>query len=249
MQTLPKDYFLREHNKEFYVQEQIYKKLRFLNELPMVQNETGEFTTYITDANPDDITGDPVTIAEGVEFNEIDFGKPSEKRGATVAKGFLFKWTDKMRRQGRLNANLQIFLTKAVGKLVSFYDKQFLNQYIAGAAATAPTGLSNWGAKTIDPIQDELLICDAMSEGGDSGFEATTVFLSRADYMARQLYLKSFNGKIENELNYVPMGSALTTGNAVVVDTSIPVATIEKYADPNYSTVRKAELAAEKQVL
>ena len=246
MQTLPKDYFLREHNKEFYVQEQIYKKLRFLNELPMVQNETGEFTTYITDANPDDITGDPVTIAEGVEFNEIDFGKPSEKRGATVAKGFLFKWTDKMRRQGRLNANLQIFLTKAVGKLVSFYDKQFLNQYIAGAAATAPTGLSNWGAKTIDPIQDELLICDAMSEGGDSGFEATTVFLSRADYMARQLYLKSFNGKIENELNYVPMGSALTTGNAVVVDTSIPVATIEKYADPNYSTVRKAELAAEK---
>lgn len=246
MQTLPKDYFLREHNKEFYVQEQIYKKLRFLNELPMVQNETGEFTTYITDANPDDITGDPVTIAEGVEFNEIDFGKPSEKRGATVAKGFMFKWTDKMRRQGRLNANLHIFLTKAVGKLANFYDKQFLNQYIAGAAATAPTGLSNWGAKTIDPIQDELLICDAMSEGGDSGFEATTVFLSRADYMARQLYLKSFNGKIENELNYVPMGSALTTGNAVVVDTSIPVATIEKYADPNYSTVRKAELAAEK---
>ena len=246
MQTLPKDYFLREHNKEFYVQEQIYKKLRFLNELPMVQNETGEFTTYITDANPDDITGDPVTIAEGVEFNEIDFGKPSEKRGATVAKGFMFKWTDKMRRQGRLNANLQIFLTKAVGKLVSFYDKQFLNQYIAGAAATAPTGLSNWGAKTIDPIQDELLICDAMSEGGDSGFEATTVFLSRADYMARQLYLKSFNGRIENELNYVPMGSALATGDAVVVDSSIPVATIEKYADPNYSTVRKAEVAAEK---
>jgi hypothetical protein len=246
MQTLPKDYFLREHNKEFYVQEQIYKKLRFLNELPMVQNETGEFTTYITDANPDDITGDPVTIAEGVEFNEIDFGKPSEKRGATVAKGFMFKWTDKMKRQGRLNANLQIFLTKAVGKLVNFYDKQFLNQYIAGAAATAPTGLSNWGAKTIDPIQDELLICDAMSEGGDSGFEATTVFLSRADYMARQLYLKSFNGKIENELNYVPMGSALATGDAVVVDSSIPVATVEKYADPNYSTVRKAEVAAEK---
>jgi hypothetical protein len=158
----------------------------------------------------------------------------------------MFKWTDKMKRQGRLNANLQIFLTKAVGKLVNFYDKQFLNQYIAGAAATAPTGLSNWGAKTIDPIQDELLICDAMSEGGDSGFEATTVFLSRADYMARQLYLKSFNGKIENELNYVPMGSALATGDAVVVDSSIPVATVEKYADPNYSTVRKAEVAAEK---
>ena len=246
MQTLPKDYFLREHNKEFYVQEQIYKKLRFLNQLPMVQNETGEFTTYITNANPDDITGKPVTIAEGVQFNEIDFGKPSERRGATIAKGFMFKWTDKMKRQGRLNANLQIFLTKAVGQLVNFYDKQFLNQYIAGAGATAPSGLSNWGSKNIDPVQDELLICDAMSEGGDSGFEATTVFLSRADYMARQLYLKSFNGKIENELNYIPMGSALPTGDAVVVDESIPVATVEKYASPIYSTVRKSEIAAER---
>ena len=247
MQTLPKDFFLREHNKEFYVQEQIYKKLRFLNKLPMVQNETGEFTTYITDANPDDITGEPVTIAEGVEFNEIDFGKPSEKRGATVAKGFMFKWTDKMKRQGRLNANLQIFLSKAVGSLVNFYDKQYLDQYIAGAEATAPTGLSNWGnASKIDPVKDEILICDAMSEGGDSGFEATTVFLSRADYLARQVYLKSFSGKIENELEYVPMGSALATGDAVVVDESIPVATIEKYASENYSTVRKSELAAEK---
>ena len=118
MQTLPRDYFLREHNKEFYVQEEIHKKLRFLNELPMVQNETGEFTTYVTSAEADDITGDPVTIAEGVEFNEIDFGKPSEKRGATVAKGFMFKWTDKMQRQGRLNANLQIFLTKATSTVI-----------------------------------------------------------------------------------------------------------------------------------
>jgi hypothetical protein len=42
------------------------------------------------------------------------------------------------------------------------------------------------------------------------------------------------------------MGSALATGDAVVVDSSIPVATVEKYADPNYSTVRKAEVAAEK---
>ena len=182
-----------------------------------------------------------------VEFNEIDFGKPSEKRGATVAKGFMFKWTDKMKRQGRLNANLQIFLSKAVGSLVNFYDKQYLDQYIAGAEATAPTGLSNWGnASKIDPIKDEILICDAMSEGGDSGFEATTVFVSRADYLARQVYLKSFNGKIENELEYVPMGSALATGDAVVVDESIPVATIEKYASEDYSTVRKSELAAEK---
>lgn len=58
--------------------------------------------------------------------------------------------------------------------------------------------------------------------------------------------MKSFEGKIESEINYVPMGSALSTGTGLVVDTSTPVATIEKYADPNYSVVRQAEMKAEK---
>lgn len=245
METLPKDYFLRGHNKEYYVQEQIYKKLRFLNELPMVQNETGEFTNYIIDNNVDTI-GDPITIAEGVEFNEISFGKPSAKRGATIAKGFMFKWTDKMARQGRLNANMQIFLTKAVASMTQFYDKTFLSAFAAAAGASAPSNLSDWGEETIDCMADEIYICDAMEAGGDSGFKATTVFLSRADYLARQLYMKSFNGKIGSELNYIPMGSALSTGTGIVVDASTPVATIEKYADQNYSVVRQAELKAEK---
>ncbi len=245
METLPKDYFLRGHNKEYYVQEQIYKKLRFLNELPMVQNETGEFTNYIIDNNVDTI-GDPITIAEGVEFNEISFGKPSAKRGATIAKGFMFKWTDKMARQGRLNANMQIFLTKAVASMTQFYDKTFLSAFAAAAGASAPSNLSDWGEESIDCMADEIYICDAMEAGGDSGFKATTVFLSRADYLARQLYMKSFNGKIESELNYIPMGSALSTGTGIVVDASTPVATIEKYADQNYSVVRQAELKAEK---
>ncbi len=245
MQTLPKDYFLRGHNKEYYVQEQIYKKLRFLNELPMVQNETGEFTQYIINDDAETI-GDPITIAEGVEFNEINFGKPSDKRGATIAKGFMFKWTDKMARQGRLNANMQIFLTKAVASFVNFYDKQFLSAFVAAAGASAPSSLSDWGENTIDCMADEIYICDAMEAGGDSGFKATTMFLSRADYLARQLYMKSFEGKIESELNYVPMGSALATGTGLVIDSSVPVATIEKYADPNYSVVRKAEMKAEK---
>ena len=246
MQTLPKDYFLRGHNKEYYVQEQIYKKLRFLNELPMVQNETGEFTNYVID-NDVDTMGDPITIAEGVEFNEISFGKPSSKRGATIAKRFMFKWTDKMKRQGRLNANLQIFLTRATNNLVQFYDKTFLDAYIAAAGANAPTGLSDWtDDSSIDCLADEVLICDAMSEGGDSGFEARTVMLSRSDALARNLYLASFKEQIKQELNYVPMGSALPQGTALVVDTDVPVATIEKYADQNYSIVRQAEMKAEK---
>ena len=162
METLPKDYFLRGHNKEYYVQEQIYKKLRFLNELPMVQNETGEFTNYIIDNDVDTI-GDPITIAEGVEFNEISFGKPSAKRGATIAKGFMFKWTDKMVRQGRLNANFQIFLTKATASMTNFYDQTFLAAFSAAAGATAPTNLSDWGDSTsIDCMADEIYTSDCL---------------------------------------------------------------------------------------
>lgn len=248
MAVLPKDYFLREHNAEVYVQEAIHKKLRFLNELPMQDNELGEFTQYITSAEADDITGDPITLAEGVDFNEIKFGKPSEKRGATIAKGFVFTVTSKMKRQNRVNVNMQTFLTKAVSRMVQFYDKQFLTQFQAGAGLSlGPSdGISDWDDSTnIDPVKDEVLIADAMSQGGDSGFEAATVYLSRADYLARQVYLTSFNGTFDSTLNYVPMGSALTTGTAVV-RADVPVANIEKYVDPAYSSVRKAELAAEK---
>jgi len=248
MAVLPANYYLREHNAEVYVQEQIHKKLRFLNELDMQDNVTGEFTQYITTAEADDITGDPVTLAEGVEFNEIKFGKPSEKRGATIPKGFMFTVTSRMRRKGRENLNCRNFLTKAVSRMVQFYDKQFLAQFQAGAgsALAAADGISDWDDSTaIDPIKDEILITDAMSQGGDSGFEAATVYLSRADYLARQLYLTSFNAKFDSTLNYVPMGSALPTGTAVV-RAGEPVANIEKYTDPDYSSVRKAELAAEK---
>lgn len=248
MAVLPRDYYLREHNAEVYVQEQIHKKLRFLNELDMQDNVTGEFTQYITTAEADEVTGDPITLAEGVEFNEIKFGKPSEKRGATIPKGFMFTVTNRMRRQGRENLNCRNFLTKAVSRMVQFYDKQFLAQFQAGAGLSlGPSdGISDWDDSTaIDPVKDEVLIADAMSQGGDSGFEAATMYLSRADYLARRVYLTSFNSEFDFTINYVPMGSALTTGTAIV-RAGEPVANIEKYTDPDYSSVRKAELAAEK---
>ena len=103
MAVLPRDYYLREHNAEVYVQEQIHKKLRFLNELDMQDNVTGEFTQYITTAEADEVTGDPITLAEGVEFNEIKFGKPSEKRGATIPKGFMFRMNSRLEDKGRMD--------------------------------------------------------------------------------------------------------------------------------------------------
>lgn len=246
METLPRDYFLKEHNREFYVNEKIHKALHFLDLFPLVQNETGEFAQYITDANADAVTSDPVAISEGVDFSEISFGKPSEKRGATAGRGFKFSWTDKVERQGRLNANMQIMLSKAVSRLAIYYDKVFADGLLAGAAATSPSGISDWADDTIAPIQDEILILDAF-EADEYGFKATDIYLSRADFVARQLYLSTLPSymPLNPEVTYHNLGTALPTGTALALDKNTPVASIEKYASPKYSTIREAEIKAE----
>ena len=84
--------------------------------------------------------------------------------------------------------------------MTQFYDKQFLAQFQAGAGSSlGPSdGISDWDDSTaIDPVKDEVLIADAMSLGGDSGFEAATMYLSRADYLARQVYLTSFKSEFD----------------------------------------------------
>ena len=68
-QTLPKDYFLREHNPEFYVNEKIHETLHFLDFLPMVNNEYGEFTDVPVTANGTATTLN-VTKASGIRTNE-----------------------------------------------------------------------------------------------------------------------------------------------------------------------------------
>lgn len=247
VQTLPNNFFLREHNREVYITEKIHKDLHFLDMFPMVNNEYGEFTQYITDANADVETEDPRGVNEGVSFAEINFGKPSTKRGALAGKGFKFSWTSKTERQGRLNASLQIWLSKAVSRLANFYDKRFADAITAAANATAPTTLSDWTDSTaIDPKLDELKIIDAF-ETDEYGFKPTDVYLNHTDYLALQTYIASFPYDVKMELNYHNFGTAITSGSGLVLANADPIADIEKYVNPEYSTIRKAEMAAEKK--
>lgn len=243
VQTLPANYFLNEHNREFYINERIHEKLPFLDLLPMVNNETGEFTQFITSAGADDETENPRGINEGVNFAEINFGEPSIKRGSTLAKGFKFSWTSKVIRKGRLNANMKIWLSKAVSRMATYYNGVFANALMDGATATAPSDISDWtDDSAIDPIADEIYIIDQYKEL-DYGFQPETVYLNNKDYLARQLYLKSLDYTPEFELNYVNYGGHIAQGDALVMPDE-PVATVEKYTDPNYSTIRKAEMAS-----
>lgn len=242
VQTLPANYFLNEHNREFYINEKIHEKLPFLDLLPMVNNETGEFTQFITTAGADTETENPRGINEGVNFAEINFGEPSVKRGSTLAKGFKFSWTNKVIRKGRLNANMRIWLSKAVSKMATYYNGVFANGLMDGATATAPT-LSDWQDESaIDPIADELYIIDAYAEE-EYGFTPKFVYLNNKDYLARELYIKSLDKVPTFQLQYINYGTKIQRGDALVMPDE-PVASVEKYTDPNYSTIRKGEMAS-----
>ena len=243
METIPKLFDERTHNLEFYAQKRVYSQLKLLDKLPIVQNVSGEFTNYVASA-VDDITGDVITTGDGLDFNEIKFGEPSAFRGATVPKGYMFKMNSRLADVGRLDATLQVFLNKSVAKLANFYDKNFLASLTTGAGATAPSDLGTIDSTStgIDVIENELKIIDAMEVKNDvdTGFTPTTVFLPRVDATAIKIALAKSNLLDDSNFTYIPT-SNLTSGQKLVLDLNNPTATIEKYADPNYSVIAQLE--------
>lgn len=245
METIPNLFEERTHNLEFYAQKRIYGQLKLLNKLPMVQNVAGEFTNYIS-AKPSDVIGDVITTGDGLDFNEIKFGEASQVRGATIPKGYMFKLNSRLADVGRLDATLQVFMNKAVSTLANFYDKAYLTALKEGAGATAPSDLKTIDSDStgIDVIENELKIIDAMEVKDDieTGFQPTTVFLPRADATAIKIALAKSNLLDDSNFEYVGVpASIIGSGHKVVMDMNNPTATIEKYADPNYSVISSLE--------
>ena len=247
METLPHLFDSRTHNLEIYAQKRVYAQLKLLNKLPIVQNISGEFTNYVS-SDADDVIGDVVSAGDGLDFNEIKFGEASAYRGATLPKGYMFKMNSRLADVGRLDATLQVFLNKSVAKLANFYDKAFLGALTAGAGASAPT-ISKIGstATGIDVIENELKIIDAMEVKNDvdTGFTPNTIFLPRADATAIKIALAKSNLLDDSNFEYVGT-NAIAADHYLAMDLNNPTATVEKYADPNYSII--AQLEAEPEV-
>ena len=242
METIPRLSSERVHNLEFYAQKRVYNQLRLLNKLPIVQNISGEFTNYLS-TSADDVVGDVITTGDGLDFNEIKFGEPSQVRGATLPKGYMFKMNSRLADVGRLDATLQVFLNKSVAKLANFYDKAFLGALTTGAGATAPTISQIDSTSTgVDVIENELKIIDAMEVKNDvdTGFTPNTVFLPRADATAIKIALAKSNLLDDSNFEYVGT-NAIASSHYLAMDLQNPTATIEKYADPNYSVIAKLE--------
>ena len=243
MQTLPVYFENREHNLEVYAQKRVYQQLKLLNKLPLVQNVAGEFTNFVsTDA--EDVIGDVVSTGDGLDFNEIKFGEPSAYRGATLPKGFMFKMNSRLADVGRLDTTLQVFLNKATSKLVNYYDKAFLGGLCAGAGNTTTSIAAMGDSSTgVDVIENELKIIDAMeadSNGNDTGFTPTTIFIPRAEATKIKIALAKSDLLDDSYFEYVP-SNAIASGHYLAMDLNNPSATIEKYADPNYSIIAQME--------
>lgn len=243
METIPTLFDERTHNLEFYAQKRIYSSLKLLNKLPMVQNVAGEFTNYVA-SDVDDVIGDVITTGDGLDFNEIKFGEPSAYRGATIPKGFMFKMNTRLEDVGRLDAQLQVFMNKAVARLSNFYDKAYMSSFIQGAGATAPSDLTTIDSDStgIDVIENELKIIDAMEvkNDEDTGFTPTTIFLPRADATLIKIALAKSNLLDDSNFEYIGT-SSIAAGHKLVLDMNNPTATIEKFADPQYSVIARLE--------
>lgn len=243
METIPNLFEERQQNLEVYAQKKIYASLKLLNKLQLVQNPSGLFTNYIN-AEPADVIGDVITTSDGLDFNEIKFGEPSEIRGATVPKGYMFRMNTRLEETGRMDAQLTVFMNKAVATLANFYDKLYLTSLANGAGATAPDSLNTIDGDStgIDVLENELKIIDAMEVKSDveTGFTPTTVFLPRADALAIKLALAKSNLLDDSNFEYIGT-SAVASGHKVVMDLNNPTVTIEKFADPRYSAIARLE--------
>ena len=245
METIPYLFDERKQNLEVYAQKKIYSTLKLLNILPLVQNPSGNFTNYVSD-DPTDVTGDAISTADGMDYNEIKFGEPSAYRGSTVPKGYMFKMNTRLEDQGKMDATLQVFMNKAVANLANYYDKLYLSSLSNGAGAVAPQGLNTITSSStgIDVLENELKIIDAMEVKNDTetGFSPNTCFLPRADALAIKLALAKSNLLDDSNFEYIGVPAAsFGSGHKLVMDMNNPTATVEKFADPNYSVIAQLE--------
>lgn len=245
METIPYLFDERKQNLEVYAQKKIYSTLKLLNKLPLVQNPSGNFTNYVSD-DPTDVTGDAISTADGMDYNEIKFGEPSAYRGSTVPKGYMFKMNTRLEDQGKMDATLQVFMNKAVANLANYYDKLYLSSLSNGAGAVAPEGLNTITSSStgIDVLENELKIIDAMEVKNDTetGFSPNTCFLPRADALAIKLALAKSNLLDDSNFEYIGVPAAsIGSGHKLVMDMNNPTATVEKFADPKYSVIAQLE--------
>ena len=220
-------------NTELYVQKRIYSTLKFLTMIPVVQNPTGLFTNYL---NGEVEVGDPQYTNNNINFNEIKFGEGQTVGGQTLPIGFMYSANTRDEQRGKYNSNLLSFYNAAVVKIADFFEDKYSKAIMEGGRASTAT-LENWDtAEHI--IDNELTLDDEMrydAHDNATGYAPNTVLLSRKDKITVEKALRAEDYK--SNFNYVA-SNKLSDGDFVLFDSANPGATIEKYADPDYSVIQ-----------
>ena len=250
-QFLDQEYWLHDQNREFYAHEKAHETLFFLNLFGTNQNETGSFTSISSEVSAakelaDKIMSQPSNYAEGIEFTDIDFADAEPVSGTLGGKGFGFKYSDFWKANGMMTSTYPVRVTKTISALCIYTDILIANALINSAAvANAPT-LSKWSDDTaIDAKDDIINIQEAFSNDGFR-YQATDILLANTEYFELCAYLNSFDIKYDvlklnwNGINFWNLDNAMPSGQYIALNSKVPAVVLEKYTNPNYSTIQKA---------
>ena len=220
-------------NTELYVQKRIYQSLKFLTLLPVVQNETGLFTNYI---NGEIEVGDPLYTNNGINFNEIKFGQGQTVGGQTLPIGFMYHANTRDAQRGKYESNLLSFYNSAVVKISDYFEEKYADALFKGGRASSAT-LNDWDTAA-HIVDNEVILDDEMrydSNDNATGYIPNTVICSRKDKITIDSALRLEDYK--SNFTYIA-SNKVSDGDFVIFDSMNPGATIEKYADPQYSIIQ-----------
>ena len=220
-------------NTEVYVQKRIYQALKFLTLLPVEQNDTGLFTNYL---NGDVDVSEPMYTNNGIDFNEIRFGQGQSVGGQTLPIGFVYHANTRDEQRGRYDSNLQSFYNAAVVKIADFFEDKYSAAVLDGGRASTAT-LKAWTSAS-NIIENEITIDDEMrydANDNATGYAPNTALVSRADKISIEKALRKED--YTPNFNYIA-SHKISDGDMAFFDANNPGATIEKYADPQYSIIQ-----------
>ena len=261
VKTVPARQLFRKHNLEFYMTELLIPRLRFLDVLDPVQNETGEFTSVVESANPltdlaDGSLSEPVPATELAELTMIKFEPKQAISGNTIVFGYKFEYTDQQANRSQFDSDVNRAIQYAATGLAYTFNTYVANALAEAAAVDAPADLTDWGDPgTRQPRADLLKIRKAFNEATGGVFVPDRVYLEADPFYALQDYIISVEGS-RNVIERTPqeeevdldglriynVQNTMENANFLVLSGNMKPGILEKYTNPEYAALTGKEV-------
>ena len=148
----------------------------------------------------------------------------------------MYRANTRDQQRGKYDSNLQSFYNASVVKISDFFEDKYAKAIINGGRVSTAT-LKAW-TSAANIIENEITLEDEMrydANDNATGYAPDTVLVSRADKIAIEKALRKED--YTPNFNYIA-SHKIADGDMAFFDGANPGATIEKYADPNYSIIQ-----------